>query len=252
MESRLARFMESNLVHVIVGLLVFMNAIVIGALTYYSPDDPIHHNLVLIDHIILVCFLIEVGLRLFANGSLFFRSPWNIFDFVIIIGSALPLGFGSDILRALRALRLFYFIEISEKMRHVIHGFYKALPGIKNVFILLMILFFTFAILGILLFPQAPRFTNIGFALHTLFQVLSGDDWYNVLRDVLAIYPYAWVYFYTFYVVMVFVILNLFIGVVVGALQSAEDELNETDNFDIENAIKDIQKRLKSIETRIK
>ncbi len=251
-ESRLARLMESNTVHAIVGCLVFINAIIIAALTYYTPQDPIHQYLVAVDRLILGCFLIEIGLRLWANGILFFRSPWNIFDFVIIVGSALPLGFSSQVLRALRALRLFYFIEISAKMRHVVHGFYKALPGIRNVFILMLILFFTFSIMGVLLFPHAERFADMGSALHTLFQVLSGDDWYNVLRDVLKFYPYAWLFFYTFYVVMVFVILNLFIGVVVGALQSAEDELDQPEDFDIAGAFKEIEKRLKAIESRLK
>jgi voltage-gated sodium channel len=251
-ESKLARIMESNIVHGIVGCLVLINAVIIAALTYCSAQDPMHQYLVMVDRLILGCFLVEIGLRLWANGVLFFRSPWNVFDFVIIVGSALPLGFSSQILRALRALRLFYFIEVSAKMRHVVQGFYKALPGISNVFILMLILFFTFSVVGVLLFPNAPRFTDMGSALHTLFQVLSGDDWYNVLRDVLKFYPYAWLFFYTFYIVMVFVILNLFIGVVVGALQSAEDELNQQEDFDIAAAFKELQKRLKDIESKLK
>lgn len=252
-ENKLASLMESRIVHYIIGFLVIANAWVIGALTFYKPEEPMYQFLMAADRIILGCFLIEIGLRLAVNGLSFFRTPWNVFDFVIIVGSALPLGISSEILRALRALRLFYFIEVSPRMRHVVQGFYKSLPGISNVFVLMMILFFTFSLIGILLFPQAPRFADVGSSFHTLFQVLSGDDWYNVLRDVTKYYPYAWVYFYLFYIIMVFVILNLFIGVAVGALQSAEEELDEDKvEADVGKVLAEINGRLKAIETKLK
>lgn len=250
-ENALARFMETRLVHYFIGTLVLVNAFVLVGLTYYQPPSEIHSLLSLADKVILGIFILEISLRLIGNGRLFFKSPWNIFDFIIIFGSALPLGLSSEIMRSLRVLRLFYFIEISPKMRHILQGLYLSLPGIANVSVLLVIIFFTFSILGVLLFPESSRFADAGAGMHTLFQVLSGDDWYNVLKDVLKIYNYAWVYFYTFYVVMVFIILNLFIGVVVGALQSAEEDLDAVSEDEQTKILKDIQKRLKSIESKI-
>jgi voltage-gated sodium channel len=251
-ESALARFMESKLVHYFIGLLILVNAGVLLALTYYQPPSEIHSILIAADKIILGVFVLEIVLRLIANGRLFFKSPWNVFDFIVIFGSALPLGLSAEIMRSLRVLRLFYFIEISSKMRHILQGLYKSLPGIANVTILLIIIFVTFSILGVLMFPGSERFADAGVGMHTLFQVLSGDDWYNVLRDVQKVYAYAWVYFYLFYVIMVFVILNLFIGVVVGALQAAEEDLEVTTEDEQTKVLKDIQKRLKTIETKIK
>lgn len=251
-ENALARLMESRVVHYFIGMLVLLNAGVLLALTYYQPPSEIHSILVKADRAILWVFILEITLRLLGNGRLFFKSPWNVFDFIIIFGSALPLGLSAEIMRSLRVLRLFYFIEISAKMRHILQGLYNSLPGIANVTILLMIIFVTFSILGVLMFPESNRFADAGLGMHTLFQVLSGDDWYNVLRDVQKTYTYAWVYFYLFYVVMVFVILNLFIGVVVGALQAAEEDLEATTEDDQTKLLKDIQKRLKTIETKIK
>ena len=251
-ENALARLMESKVVHYFVGMLVLLNACVLLALTYYQPPSNIHSILVQTDKAILWVFILEITLRLLGNGRLFFKSPWNVFDFVVIFGSALPLGLSAEIMRCLRVLRLFYFIEISTKMRHILQGLYKSLPGIANVTLLLIIIFITFSILGVLMFPSSDRFTDAGLGMHTLFQVLSGDDWYNVLRDVQKTYAYAWIYFYAFYIVMVFVILNLFIGVVVGALQAAEEDLEATTEDVQTKLLKDIQKRLKTIETRLK
>ncbi len=252
MESALARFMESRIVHYFIGILVLMNVGVLLALTYYQPPSEIHSILVNLDHFILGVFIVEITLRFLANGRLFFKSPWNVFDFIIIFGSALPLGLSAEIMRSLRVLRLFYFIEISPKMRHIVQGLYKSLPGIVKVTIMLLIIFFTFSILGVLLFPESDRFADAGIVMHTLFQVLSGDDWYNVLRDVQKHYSYAWIYFYLFYIVMVFVILNLFIGVVVGALQAAEERDDAPSEDNQTKILQDIQKRLKAIENKLK
>jgi voltage-gated sodium channel len=116
------------------------------------------------------------------------------------------------------------------KTRHIIMGFYKALPGILNVVFLMVFLFFISSVLSVYLFQNdaVPAFASLSAAMHTLFQVLTGDEWHQVMVGVQGTYPKAWLFFYTYYILMVFLVLNLFIGVVVGALQSAEAEVYES------------------------
>lgn len=231
-DNRLAHFMDSRFMHTVVAILVILNAVVIAAKTFYLRTDEAYLLLAQIDSILLYIFLVEVGVRLLANGRVFLHSYWNIFDFIIIYGSLIPVAGGFAVLESLRALRLFYLIEISKKMRHILHGIYLAFPGIANVVLLLIIIFFSFALIGANLFkhPNVETFQDIGAASHALFQVLTGDDWYNVLNSVKKEFPQSWIFFYTFYIIMSFVFLNLFIGVVVGALQAAEEEIEAEKN----------------------
>ena len=137
----------------------------------------------------------------------------------------MPISAGISALRSLRLLHLFAVVEDMPKTRHILMGFYRSLPGIMNVVFLMILLYFIFSVMGVYFFQHHPGFYSLETAMHTMFQVLTGDDWSNVLHKVSAVYPYAWVYFYSYYILMVFIVLNLFIGVVVGALQAAEEEV---------------------------
>ncbi len=223
----LAHFMESKPVHIVIALLVLVNTVVIGGMTYYDKGDPTYELLSTIDQVILGIFGVEILLRIIGNRLDFFKHAWNLFDFVIIFGAILPLGISSDIVRSLRVLRLFYFVEISAKMRHILRGLFIALPGVLNVFFLLFIVFLIFSIIGASHFksPTLDYFQNLTTSIHTMFQVLTGDDWSSILKAVGKEFPMAWLFFYSFYIILVFIVLNLCIGVVVGSLQKAEEEL---------------------------
>lgn len=232
----LAHFMESKVVHTIIAILIVMNTIIIGMMTYYDKGDPTYELLNSIDHIILSIFGLEIVLRILGNRLDFFKHAWNLFDFIIIFGAILPLGFSSEIARSFRVLRLFYFVEISAKMRHILRGLFIATPGILNVFFLLFIVFLIYSIIGASHYkhPGLEYFQNLGASIHTMFQVLTGDDWSSILHNVEKEFPLAWIFFYSFYIIMVFIVLNLCIGVVVGALQSAEEELIQESRVDEE------------------
>lgn len=246
----LARVMDSKAAHVLIGILVVMNAMVLGAMTFYEQDHVTHLKLEVLDHIFLTIFVVEIMLRLLGQRLHYFRNGWNVFDFVIIVGSLMPIPGAEAVLRSLRVFRLFYLIEISKKMRHILNGLTMALNGIFHVVLLMILAFYAYAVMGVSLFYNldVPQFQNLAVAFHTLFQVLTGDDWYNVMRGVLPKYPYAWIYFYSYYLVMSFVILNFFIGVIVGAMQNAEDELeaeeapkDDNDQVKTQKALEDLR-----------
>jgi voltage-gated sodium channel len=252
--NALARVMDSRPVHTIVGLLVIINAIVLGMLTYYSANDPLYKTLTLIDHTILGIFMIEILLRLVGHGFNYFRSGWNIFDFLIIFGTLIPYADSASVLRSLRVLRLFYFVEISQRMRHILRGLALAFSGVFHVILLMMIMFYAYAVMGVSLFqhPEVAQFQNLTAAFHTLFQVLTGDDWYNVMRGVLPKFPKAWIYFYSYYLVMSFVVLNFFIGIIVGAMQSAAEEVDiKHDDDDNTPNSDNMQKSMKMLLTEM-
>jgi voltage-gated sodium channel len=128
------------------------------------------------------------------------------------------------------------------------------MPGILNVFSILILFFYIASVMGVFLFRDVgvAEFQHIGIAMKTMFQVLTGDDWSNIMKNVEKINPYAWAYFISFYVILVFIILNLFIGVVVGALQAAEQEIFADDKDDgTKDLIISIKKKLERLEKKI-
>lgn len=251
--NTLARAMDSKTIHGFIAILVIVNAVVLGLMTYYKPDDLIYLKLEVIDQICLTVFVAEIMLRLLGHGFHYFRSGWNVFDFVIILGSLLTLPGGGAVLRSLRVFRLFYLIEISKKMRHILNGLAIAFSGIVHVVLLMVLVFYVYAIIGVSFFkhPEVTQFQDLSAAFHTLFQVLTGDDWYNVMRGVLPKYPHAWVYFYSYYLFMSFVILNFFIGVIVGAMQNAEDELAAEEGPKEDDGQATMQKALEDLRTEV-
>jgi voltage-gated sodium channel len=228
--------------------MVLLNAFVLGWMTFLSTDNPLFHTLHMIDMCILWIFVGEIGLRFLANRGHFFRSGWNIFDCCVIFSAFIP--FSHPILRNmaqyLRILRLFYFVEISKKLHHIIRGLLKAFPGLISVIFLNISFYYIFAMVGVAFFGVSgiPEFSNLKESAETLFQILTMDDWHSLFLRTREIQPYAWVFFYSYFIVMVFIFVNLFIGVIVNALQSGESDLEKSDEKDTE---KEILKELKEI-----
>ena len=97
-----------------------------------------------------------------------------------------------------------------------------------------MTTYYVFAVIGVAMFGdgQSPEFVNILKSFETLFQILTMDDWSSLYGRISKVNPHAWMFFYSYFIIMVFVALNLFIGVIVGAMQSAEEDLEKNDSGD--------------------
>jgi voltage-gated sodium channel len=131
------------------------------------------------------------------------------------------------VVRALRVLRVLRLISAAPKMRAVVEALLSAIPGLASIVALLAILFYVGAVMATNLFGEAfPEwFGTIGHSLYTLFQVMTLESWsMGIVRPVMEVYPYAWVFFVPFILVATFTILNLFIAVVVNAMQGPQRE----------------------------
>ncbi len=96
-----------------------------------------------------------------------------------------------------------------------------ALPGMGSILLLLLLIFYVFSVMAAKLFgPTKPElFGNLGTAAYTLFQVMTFDDWSaGIVKPLMEEHPYAAVFFIAFILLSTFMVLNLFIGVVVSAL----------------------------------
>ncbi|MGI4850823.1 MAG: ion transporter [Janthinobacterium lividum] len=226
--NKLYQVFESKAGHWTIGIIVIINAIILGVQTSRFVPENIAEILHHVDEVILGFFVIELLTKIIVSRSDFFRNKWNIFDFLIIAISLIESNDYLPILRAFRTLHLMSITDALPRTQHVIGGLWKALPGITNVLTILLLFFYIACVMGVFLFRDSgvENFQHVGLAMKSMFQVMTGDDWTNLMKAIEEHgHPYAWVYFISFYIIMVFIILNLFIGVVVGSMQAAEEEI---------------------------
>lgn len=227
-------FFESPKGHILIGTIVMINALILGAQTFKNIPLKLELFLHHLDKAILWVFVVELSVRLLAGKLMFFKRGWNIFDTIVVLGAFLHHLDFLPILRAFRCLHLMSLIETSPRTRHIISGLWKAIPGVVNVFFIFILFFYIFCVLGVFLFRDLgmAEFQDIGISMKTMFQVLTGDNWSDIMRSSEKGNPYSWAYFILFHIVVAFIVLNLVIGVIVGALQSAEQEIFSQDTGD--------------------
>jgi voltage-gated sodium channel len=208
----------------IILVLIVLNAITLGLETWPLAMQVAGGWIVAFDRIALAIFTIEVALRILAHGLRFFRDPWSLFDLVVVAIALVPTGEGFAVLRALRVLRVLRLISAVPSMRSVVQGLIVALPGISSVMALMALVFYVASVMATKLFSAAfpDWFGSVGASLYTLFQIMTLESWsMGIVRPVMEQFPHAWMFFVPFILIATFMILNLFIGVVVGAMQSA-------------------------------
>lgn len=224
--TALKSFVESRRFEAAITALIFINAITLGLETSPTVMAAAGGLLNAIDRIILAVFVLELLARFAVYRLAFFRDPWRIFDLAVVGVALIPATGSLSVLRALRILRVLRLISVVPSLRRVVTGFVAALPGMGSIILLLGLVFYVFAVMATKLYGASfpDLFGNIGASLYTLFQVMTLEGWSDgVVRPVMEIYPQAWLFFLPFIVATSFTVLNLFIGVIVSAMEAEHD-----------------------------
>ena len=252
MRGKLERWLDSSWVlNFIIGV-ILLNAVVLGLETSSGVMARWGGVILLIDQICLAIFVIELSLKLFALGPRFFRSGWNLFDFVIVGVALIPAGQGLSVLRAMRILRVLRVISVAPRLRRVVEGFITALPGMGAVFLLMGIIFYIGAVMATKLFgPAFPEwFGHLGRSAYTLFQIMTLESWsMGIVRPVMDAFPYAWAFFVPFIMVTTFAVVNLLVGLIVNSMQDAH---SQEDNQKTDAYRDEVLSRLVAIEHRLR
>jgi voltage-gated sodium channel len=223
----------------IVGLIV-INAITLGLETSQSAMARFGELLRWLDRGILAVFVVEIGVKLYARGSGFFRVPWNVFDFVVVGVALIPASGPLAVLRALRVLRVLRLVSMVPRLRFVVEALLRAVPGISSIGLLMLIIFYVFGVMATGLFGgRFPDwFGTIPESMYTLFQIMTLESWsMGIVRPVMAEHPYAWLFFIPFILVATFTMLNLFIGIIVDTMQTMHSAEHGRDRDHIEQVV---------------
>jgi voltage-gated sodium channel len=222
----LAATVEAPRAQSLIIALILINAAILGLETNPAVMARWGGLLLGLDQLILAVFVIELALRIAAHGLRFFRDPWGVFDFLVVAIALLPASGPFAVLRALRVLRVLRLLTIVPNMRRVVGGLLSAIPGLASVFGIITIIFYVAAVIATKLFgADFPEwFGTLGASAYTLFQVMTLESWsMGIVRPVMEVFPQAWIFFVLFILVSTFTMLNLFIAVIVNAIQAEHD-----------------------------
>jgi voltage-gated sodium channel len=227
LQARIRGFIEHPRVQRVIIALILVNAVLLGLETWPALMAEIGRSVIALDRAILAVFVVEIALRLFAHRGAFWRDPWSVFDFLVVAIALVPATGPFAVLRALRVLRVLRLLSVVPSMRRVIGALLAAIPGLGSIALVLLIIYYVFAVIATNLFAAAyPEwFGSIGRSLYTLFQIMTLESWsMGIARPVMEQFPYAWAFFIPFILVATFTMLNLFIAIIVNAMQSFNDE----------------------------
>jgi voltage-gated sodium channel len=221
--DRLAGWMDSSPVQRVIIALVILNAVTLGLETIPAAMQRYGELLLIADRSLLAVFAAELAVKLFAFGRRFFRSGWNVFDLAVVGIALVPAAGSLSVLRALRVLRILRVVSAVPKLRFMVEALVRSVPGIVSIALLLGLFFYVFAVMATKLYGAAfPHwFGDLGTSLFSLFQIMTLEGWVDIAREVMSLSPGAWVFFVLFILLSTFTVLNLFIGMIVKAMEDS-------------------------------
>ncbi len=264
LQQRFLQIRENRIFETVVIFIIVLSALVIGAKTYNIPPSVLR-VFSFLDHLITVFFLVEIIIRMIAEQSIrrFLSKGWNIFDFIIVVASLVPVDDSEMALlgRLLRIFRVLRLVSIIPELRILLNAFLQAIPRMGYVSLLMFIIFYIYAAMGSIFFHNInpELWENITISMLTLFRVATFEDWTDVMYETMTVYPFSWSFYLSFIFMVAFVFLNMMIGIVLETLQreheksdreSGEGEAGEVHSID--QRTRDIEAKLDRIEQLLK
>lgn len=264
---------NSKSFRVFIFSLIIVSAVLVGIETYHDIATRYRFLLTFIDNFIVFCFSVEIIVKILAMGNrpwVFFTDPWNVFDFLIVAVCLIP---NIDthyvvVLRIVRVLRILRMITFLPKLRLLIGALLKSIPSMGYVLMLISLVFYIYAIIGVFLFgaKDPMHFGDLIHAMVTLFKVLTLEGWTDIMnvhiygsvegnQHIVSIWPFL--YFASFILIGAMIIMNLFIGVIMNSMQESQNEMIEeikevkSNNQDSEALFSRIVKQLDELQKDI-
>ncbi|NEW59714.1 ion transporter [Sulfurovum sp. bin170] len=229
-KAKLINIREARWFSNLTTTIIIIYSSILGLKTMMEVDGNLIIIMHIMDYFVTIYFLIEIAIKMAAEEktSDFFKSGWNIFDFVIVIITLIPLENTTmaAVARLLRIFRVLRLITARPGLKRIIDMLMGAIPSIVDIVILMFIIFYIYAILGNFLFAgvESGLWENFLIAMLTLFRILTFEDWTDVMYEGMEVHPWSWIYFVSFVIIAAFVFFNLFIAVIIGEMEKLRDE----------------------------
>ena len=250
----LQRIVDSPRTEMTIIVLIIINAITLGLETSARVMAEIGPLLTGLDRMLLAIFTVEIAARIAVKRLAFFKDPWSLFDFIVVGIALMPASGTFSILRALRILRVLRLISIIPSLRRVIGGLIAALPGMGSIMLLMALVYYVFSVMATKLFGSAfpDWFGTIGESAYSLFQIMTLESWsMGIARPVIEVYPWAWAFFVPYILCTTFTVLNLFIGIIVSAMQAEHEATAEAERQALHEETEHVVEEVKKLQADI-
>lgn len=260
------RIGESSWFDPLMLAVIAVNAIVLGLETYDEIDRDIGAELGLANDVILGVFVVELLIRMGAVGfrpKAFFRSGWNVFDFLVVAASFTPgIRENATMLRLARLLRITRAVRLLPDLRVLTVAVARSIPGVASLAAITLLLVYVYGMVGWLIFHDhdPANFANVGQAMVTMFVLLSLENLPTYIEMGQDLSDWTLVFFISYVLLASFLIFNLFIGIVINSMEEAraielhraERELLDDDETNDEHAHAIVlEDRLRALKTSV-
>uniref|UniRef100_A0A8C8RQM1 Calcium voltage-gated channel subunit alpha1 H n=1 Tax=Pelusios castaneus TaxID=367368 RepID=A0A8C8RQM1_9SAUR len=245
--NKLKRIVESKYFNRGIMIAILINTLSMG-IEYHEQPDELTNALEISNIVFTSMFALEMVLKLLAFGLFgYIKNPYNIFDGIIVIISVWEIIGQSDgglsVLRTFRLLRVLKLVRFMPALRRQLVVLMKTMDNVATFCMLLMLFIFIFSILGMHLFgckfclktdtgdtvPDRKNFDSLLWAIVTVFQILTQEDWNVVLYNGMAsTSSWAALYFVALMTFGNYVLFNLLVAILVEGFQ-AEGDVNRSD-----------------------
>ncbi len=207
---------ESDNFDYLIMFVICMDALALGMLTIGFYGIEFIKTMFLLDRLCMAIFIVEMLLKMYAYGPKFFKSGWNVFDLSIITVSSLPGSSYLIILRTFRLFRLLKYVDRFRRLKSIINIMLLILPNFAAMCAIMSVVIYVFGVMGVVLFGDSiEAFNDLGTSVFTLLQAFTLDGWASTIaRPVMRFYPYAWIFFVSFVMVSLWLVVSFVLSVV--------------------------------------
>jgi len=222
---------KSNWFSLLTTTIIIFYALILGLKTINSLEKSAFNDIVhFFDILVTSYFLLEIFIKMYAEKRFldFFKDGWNIFDFIIVLVTIIPLE-NTDFAAVARLFRIFRVLRLvtaRPQLKHLIEVLISSIPALFDIILLLFIVFYIYAVMGSFLFVDInpALWGNFISSMLTLFKILTLEGWSDIMDAVMVSHPWAWIYFVSFIIIASFVLFNLFIAVIINKMEKEHEE----------------------------
>ena len=269
--NRVGKIVNNKSVQFFIVWLIAINAMMMGIGTskVIKNSASASDTFELIDKIFLIIFTVELSMQFIYHGWRILIDGWLLFDTIIIV---ISWSFAEvQIIRAFRIFRALRLITRIKVMKNLILALFSVIPRMLAIGFLLFLVSYIFAVMFTQLFKdlyedgqvEEDYFGQIDRTFFTLFQIMTLDAWASVAREVMDVYPWAWLPFITYVIITGFVVVNLMIAVICDSIAALhdddraklhgtyDDEASESESDQPPYAAGNVQEQLDSLEDQV-
>ncbi|XP_053327694.1 voltage-dependent T-type calcium channel subunit alpha-1H isoform X2 [Spea bombifrons] len=256
--NRLKRIVDSKYFNRGIMIAILINTLSMG-IEYHEQPEELTNALEISNIVFTSMFALEMFLKLLAFGIFgYIKNPYNIFDGIIVVISVWEIIGQSDgglsVLRTFRLLRVLKLVRFMPALRRQLVVLMKTMDNVATFCMLLMLFIFIFSILGMHLFgckftlrtdngdtiTDRKNFDSLLWAIVTVFQILTQEDWNMVLYNGMAsTSSCAALYFVALMTFGNYVLFNLLVAILVEGFQAEGDATRSDTDEDKASAILD-------------